>query len=55
MTYYCKANKKIHRKNGAFSHITYCNEPLRKSEKYYRCPRCNSIFSISYAEPKRYE
>ena len=55
MNYYCKADKKIHRKNGTFSHITYCNEVLQKEEKCYRCPRCNSIFSISYVEPRKYE
>ena len=48
--YYCIAETRL--RNGG---VVTCNEQLVKEEKLYRCPKCNSTFSISYVEPKTYK
>lgn len=39
--YFCEANK--------------CNGFLKKEAEVYRCPKCNSVFSISWIKKKNYK
>ncbi len=50
MKYYCIAEK-LERGRSVYT----CDGVLVKEEKAYRCPKCNSTFSISFVEPKNYK